>query len=425
LSNHTVLVARDGTERIIADSGAPIKDTCGKTIGVVIVFRDMTEKQRLLDAIQKNQKLEALGVLAAGIAHDFNNLLGGVFGFVDLAIEEAKNNDTAVEMLSRAMDSMDRARSLTGQLLTFAKGGEPIRKPGRLQPFMEETARFALSGTSVAHSIVLPEDLWKVDYDRNQLGQVFDNILINARQAMPKGGTVYIHGKNTDIGSHPTLPSGPYVKLSITDTGIGIPAEFIQSIFDPFFSTKAEGHGLGLASSYSIIQQHEGTIEVESEPGKGTTFHIYLPAVEEEITTENGLEIVSSDGGGGWILVMDDEPVIRTVLSKILNRLGYTVETTSEGVEALGLFKRYKAKGEPFTAIIVDMTVIGGMGGTEFLQALREHDKDTPVFVTSGYSSDPALASPQKHGFQGGLAKPFRMCDVEKMLSEYFCNPNH
>ena len=239
LANHTVLISRDGTERIIADSGAPIKDRSGKTLGVVLVFHDTTEKEKLTEVTYKVQKLESLGVLAGGIAHDFNNLLGGIFGYLDLARSETDFH-TASQHLDKALTTMDRARALTMQLLTFSKGGTPVRKTGRLFPFLRETVQFALSGSNVSCKFDTPDNLWSCSFDQNQISQVFDNLVINAQQAMPLGGVIEVAAKNEslDVHRYPSLPPGKYIRVSVSDHGVGIPRNLINKIFDPFFTTK-------------------------------------------------------------------------------------------------------------------------------------------------------------------------------------------
>ncbi|HOU93805.1 MAG TPA: PAS domain S-box protein, partial [Polyangiaceae bacterium] len=276
------LVARDGVERPIADSGAPIKDAAGQVTGVVLVFRDVTEKQRLLASLQRESRLESLGVLAGGIAHDFNNLLSGIFGYVDLARLVTHEPETA-DHLTRALGALTRARDLTGQLLTFAKGGTPVKRVQSLFPFVQETARFALSGSVCRSQFDVEEGLWPCDFDPNQIAQVIDNIVRNAEQAMPGGGVIEVVARNVILAerAHPSLAPGRYVRLVIADRGVGIPPEHLSRIFDPFYTTKPRGHGLGLATGYSIVRRHGGCIDVESEPGRGSVFSVYLPAAAE------------------------------------------------------------------------------------------------------------------------------------------------
>ena len=230
LADRTILIARDGREFVLADSGAPIKDNDGRIVGVVLVFRDFTESRKLQSAVQRAEKLESIGVLAAGIAHDFNNLLGGIFGYIELANEDSKDKEVS-QSLEKALASINRARGLTQQLLTFAKGGAPRRKIGRLFPFVQETAQFALSGSNVSCVAEVSPDLWACDFDQNQIGQVIDNLVLNARQATPLGGTIRLGARNVALNEneHPTLPTGNYVVLEVSDAGIGIPRALVPT----------------------------------------------------------------------------------------------------------------------------------------------------------------------------------------------------
>jgi len=422
LANHTALISRSGKEIIIADSAAPIHNTQSQTIGVVLVFRDMTEKYKLEETMQKTQKLESLGLLAGGIAHDFNNLLGGIFGYIEMAMTETEETQV-LNYLSESLNSMDRAKNLTQQLLTFSKGGNPIRKVERLFPFIQENVKFALSGTSVSSDFNVQDDLWLCKFDKNQIAQVIDNITINAQQAMPNGGIIEVSALNISISAneHTGLPAGDYVKISLKDHGIGIPKELLPLIFDPYYTTKSKGHGLGLASCYSIINRHEGCIEVESTPGQGSTFIIYLPAFEE-VDETNTKENQSQHKGKGIFLVMDDEDANLEIMKIRLEAFGYKVVLTKEGQEAVDYFKSAKQEGKNVTGMIFDLTVPGGMGGKEAIKKIRVICKDTPAFVASGYSSDPIMAEPEKYGFNASICKPFMSDELAVILQKYLKN---
>ncbi|MBI4979833.1 MAG: PAS domain S-box protein [Spirochaetes bacterium] len=412
LADNTLLIARDGRERLIADSGAPIRDSKNTTIGVVLVFRDMTEKQEMLDNLQRMQKLDALGVLAGGIAHDFNNLLTGLSLNIDLARMRAQADSPVTAYLDKAMTRFSRAKGLTQQLLTFAKGGAPIRKTGRLEPIIRDNVLFALSGSNVSCTFTVAADLWTCDFDEAQIGQVIDNIVINAKQAMPAGGTISVTAGNEMLsaGFIAQLPAGAYVRLSIKDHGAGIPAGIKNRIFDPFFTTKEQGNGLGLTTSYSIIRKHDGLITVESEPGKGSTFHILLPASRKPLAatdTMNAQEQIS-----GYFLIMDDDKDIRTDLMESLKALNCTVVTAGDGREALACIARAQAAGHMFDAVFLDFTVAGGMGGIETVCEIRKTHPMLPVFVMSGYADDPVLSNPAAFHFSGGLQKPFVISDM-------------
>jgi len=412
----TLLVARDGSERLISSCGSPIMDQNNSVIGIVLVFRDMTEKTKLLEISQNNQKLEALGVLAGGIAHDFNNLLGGIFGFMELAFTEC-HEPTVANFLNNAMATIKRARSLTQQLLTFAKGGTPVRTVAPLFPFLRQSAQFALSGSNVSCRCQVPDGLWPCNIDTNQIGQVIDNLVINAQQAMPMGGEILLSAVNLTLENQasPGLPAGNYVRVSITDTGIGIPRDILPRIFDPFFTTKSKGHGLGLATSHSILRRHNGAITVESEPGKGSTFHIFLPASPGNSAQADKATQVRHVGQGRF-LIMDDEKTVRDILAAFLQNFGYQVVAMADGRSALDYFLAEHQAGRHFAGIVLDLTVPGGLGGKDIIANLRAVAPDLPIIVFSGYAEDPIMASPAKFGFTASLRKPFLRCELEDVL---------
>ena len=415
LANHTILISRDGTERAIADSGAPIRGADGQMMGVVLVFRDVTEKQKTLETMQRAAKLDSLGVLAGGIAHDFNNLLTGIFGYVELARSESKEAGT-IEYLEATRATMSRAKALTLQLLTFAKGGAPAQKPTSLVPFLKETVQFALSGGSVACRFSIAEDLWPCNIDKHQIAQVIDNIVINAQQAMPNGGFIVVAARKVlaEAGEYPGLASGRYVRVSIKDQGIGIPKDVLPRIFDPFYTTKTRGHGLGLATCYSIVRRHGGYIDVESEPGRGSEFHLYLPA-SEEVVAADAAAIVKHEGSGR-VIVADDETVVRETVRKMVESLGYSVLCARDGREAIDLYVAETKAGRRVGAMILDLTIRGGMGGKEAVAEMRRLDRELPVFVASGYADDPVMRNPAEYGFSGSLGKPFTIVELSEML---------
>jgi len=419
MANHTYLIAKDGREIVITDSGAPIRDNENHIVGVILVFRDMTEKQKLDDFMQKSQKLESIGILAGGIAHDFNNLFGGIFGYIEMALLETTDEKVSND-LAKSLNSIDRARALTQQLLTFAKGGAPIKKVENLFPFVQNTTQFALSGSSVSSKFQIQENLWLCDFDKNQIGQVVDNLVINAQQAMPNGGTVEVSARNISLAAKEniSLVAGNYVILSIKDQGIGIPKELISRIFDPYYTTKSKGHGLGLSTCYSIVSRHGGCIDVESEPRKGSSFHVYLPAFIGSIST---IEEKSAEEhiGNGTFLVMDDEEAIRNIMKKMLESFGYTIVLKKNGKNAIDFFAKEVKANRKIAGMIFDLTVPGGMGGKEAIGEIRKICLDTPVFVASGYSGDPIMANPEKYGFNASICKPFMMDTLSEMLNKY------
>jgi len=422
LENHTVLISKNGNKITIADSAAPILDSNSNIIGVVIVFRDMTEKNRLDESIQRTQKLESLGVLAGGIAHDFNNLLGGIFGYIELAKEETTDKNV-LNLLAESLSSIDRAKGLTQQLLTFSKGGQPIKKTESLFPFIKDTVMFALSGTSVSCNFDIQDKLWSSNFDKNQIAQVIDNLTINAQQAMPNGGQVELTAENISISEnkHADLSPGKYVKISLKDCGIGIPKEFLIRIFDPYYTTKSNGHGLGLASCYSIVKKHNGCIDVQSEPGKGSTFNLYLPAASDATSTAKNKE-KSMHKGKGTFLVMDDERTIREITKRMLESFGYDVVLAQDGQEAIDIFMKRQKENKNIAGMIFDLTIVGNIGGKEAIDAIRKVCKKTPAFVASGYSSDPIMAEPKKYGFNSSICKPFMRKELSQMLEKHL-NP--
>jgi PAS domain S-box-containing protein len=418
LANHTVLIRRDGKELTIANSGAPIRDRESNIYGVVLVFRDVTDKEKTEQVLQNAQKLEAVGALAAGIAHDFNNLLAGIFGYIELSRVQAEEGGLVgvTRTLSKAIGVFDRAKHLTQQLLTFSKGGIPIRKTMSITEWVNKTVSFALSGSNVSPVFFIPEEPWLCDLDENQMAQVFDNIVINARQAMPMGGKVDVAIRNVRSRDCPkSLPANNYVCISIKDYGIGIVKEHLSQIFVPFFTTKQKGSGLGLATSYAIVKKHDGMIDVESEPGRGSTFHIYLPASSSNAADAPVLT-THSHQGQGRILIMDDEAFILDILALQLERMGYDVAKAEDGDQAIRHAAEAVREGAPFRIAILDLTIPGGRGGKDVVKELLEISPSLKAIASSGYSEDPVMSNPSSYGFVNRLIKPYRNNDIARVL---------
>jgi PAS domain S-box-containing protein len=418
IANHTILVSRGGLRQVIADCGAPIKNEAGAILGVVLVFRDITEKQKMIESLQNAQKLESLAVLAGGIAHDFNNLLGAIFGYIELAHLSTTEPEVA-ESLQATLKTLNRARALTHQLLTFAKGGSPVKSVEPLFPYVKDAAEFALSGSKVKCRYRIDPDLWHCDYDKNQIGQVIDNIVINAVQAMQDGGEMVITASNVRLTDHEhgSLGKGNYVRIAIADSGNGIPNEILPRIFDPFFTTKKKGSGLGLATSYSIVTRHGGAITAESEPGMGSIFTVFLPAAFEPLTLGEKTAEKPMQGSGS-ILLMDDDESIRETATAMLEYLGYHCQSVADGRQALSEFEKAKVAAKPFKAIICDLTIPGGMNGKEVVGEIRKIDKTIPLIVSSGYSDDPILSDPNAYGFSASISKPFTCAELAAVLAK-------
>ncbi len=421
LEENCVLIDRDGRQRLVADSIAPIRGNDDKTVGAVLTFRDVTERTRMLNELQRVQKLNALGLLAGGIAHDFNNLLHGLYGYIDLLKERSTNGGETEECFDQIHGFIGRARSLAEQLLTFSKGGAPNRKAGSVASLIRKSAEFALSGSAVACEFRIAEHLWYCEHDEGQIGQVIDNIVINAIQSMPNGGTIMISAENisVDRDQHVLLEEGDYIKISIKDSGVGIPSDILFRIFDPFFTTKKDGHGLGLSVCHSIVKSHGGSIEVDTQEGKGSDFQIFLPASSARIE-EPAIAAKPTHHGSGSILVMDDEETLRKMMMVMLHTMGYSVVIAQDGAHAIELFSRARASGSAFKAVILDMTIRGGMGGAETIRQIRNLDSTVVAIAISGYTEDQAMSNPSKHGFSRSLKKPFGIRELARLLDEVF-----
>jgi signal transduction histidine kinase/CheY-like chemotaxis protein len=384
------------------------------------VAMDITEKKRREDELQKAAKLESIGVLAGGIAHDFNNILAAMLGNISLAKHELRPTDRLFGMLDTAEKATARAAALTRQLLTFAKGGAPVKRIARVQEIVTEPCEFALRGSKSRCEFSVAEGVWTARVDPAQIAQVMHNLVINADQAMPQGGVVDVSAENFTL-TEPTadlpLEPGPYLRITVGDHGVGIPQEALPKIFDPYFTTKAKGSGLGLATVYSILKRHEGHVAVESRPGQGSTFTVYLPACSGDEPPEQ-LPGELAVGGSGRVLVMDDEAMVRETAAKMLRRLGYDVVEAAHGQEAVRVYREALAQGAPFRAVILDLTVPGAMGGKQAVQELMAIDPKVTALVSSGYSNDPVLADYGRYGFKGAIEKPFVLQEIDRTLRQ-------
>ncbi len=420
--DNTFLVDRNGRQYPVAASCAPIRNRDGRVFGVVWVFRDVSGERRMEEELLKIRKLESIGVLAGGIAHDFNNILTAIQGNIELALRLEQAGESVDPLLKDALTASGRAVNLTRQLLTFAKGGEPIRETASLGQLIRESADFVLHGSRVSCRYSFCGGLWLVDVDRGQISQVIQNIILNARQAMPDGGEIEIECSNVRIEEGavpPGLVAGRYVRITIKDQGIGIAPEILDRIFDPFFSRREGGSGLGLAICHSIITRHHGGIFVDSSDGSGTTFSIYLPASKTDMLPEDRhrMDEQESPTRPGKILVMDDEKLFRKVIASQLEYLGHQVVFAADGREAVQQYEEAMRAGEPFDLVIMDLTIPGGVGGEEAVGLLLDMDPDARVVVSSGYSNDPIMAYYQDYGFIAAIAKPFKLYELKEILA--------
>ncbi len=415
----TVLVSKNGLENYISCTAAPIRNKENKIIGVVLIFRDINLRKKMEENLLKFQKIESLNILAGGIAHDFNNLLSAILGNISIAKMLVKKDGEAFQILTDAEESSLKARGLTMQLLTFTKTSAPIKRVISIEKVLKESVNFALRGTNVSCTFNIRDNINFVDIDESQINQVINNLVINAEQSMPKGGIIEISALNIFLNNNNSfhLKKGNYVKISVKDKGIGIPEENLEKIFDLYFTTKQKGSGLGLATSYSIIEKHNGQINVESHVGKGTTFYIYLPVSKKQKQKET--KINKNDlKGQGKILVMDDETMVRKSAGRLLKHIGYKVEFAIDGKEAIDLYKKAFGIKSKFDAVIMDLTIPGGMGGKEAVQKIIQIDPDVRVVVSSGYSQDTIVANYKKYGFKGVINKPYTLDELSTVLKE-------
>jgi len=414
------IITEDGQMRDIAWRHTLIRDSDGTIIGTLSSGEDITEKLLLENELQKQAKLESIGVLAGGIAHDFNNILTAITGNISLARLECGDDLQLSEILKQAATAADRAGNLTNHLLTFSKGGTPVKKVTAVDKLIKEAAEFGLHGSNVTCNIELAKDLMPAEIDAGQITQVINNMVINASQAMPDGGVIRIKAHNhTIMNKDRSLPlePGEYICISVADEGVGIPQKYLKRVFDPFFTTKNKGNGLGLASCYSIIKKHYGHVTVSSEQGVGTQFTFYLPATEKVPATGNK-KTSNNIQGQGRILVVDDEEPLRKLASMSLSKCGYEVETASDGEMGFRMYRDAVRGNKPYDIVILDLTIPGGMGGKDTLEKIKKIDPSVSAIVSSGYSNDPVMSEYKKYGFRARLVKPFRADELNNIVHD-------
>jgi signal transduction histidine kinase/ActR/RegA family two-component response regulator len=375
---------------------------------------EIAQRRQMEEELLRARKLESLGVLAGGIAHDFNNFLAIVQGNTEIAKSHIDPSDGVQENLDQTMEACRRAAFLSSQLLTFAKGGAPVRRAAPIGKLVSDAVRLARAGAPTSVAVQIAEDLGCAMVDPDQIGQVLHNILLNARQSMPDGGMIEVRVEN----AAPATPcEAGRIHISIRDYGCGIPGDILPRIFDPYFTTKPGGNGLGLATAYAIVAKHDGHITVDSTPGEGTVFTIDLPAVAEEPTPEADAPAgFPAQGGAERVLVMDDESAIRKLFRAVLGDLGYEVHTARDGAEAIAIYEAARATGKRFDAVLLDLTVSGGMGGVETAAKLKEIDPTARLIVSSGYADAPVMSDFAGYGFDGVIPKPW----TTKMVAEVF-----
>ncbi|MGI8891708.1 MAG: PAS domain S-box protein [Chthoniobacterales bacterium] len=424
-AERSTLTSREGIERIIEQVASPIRDGKNELCGVVLVFRDITEKQRDEAERRKAETLEQLGLLAGGIAHDFNNLLTAIIGNISLASMLLPPNDSMGPRLEDAKNASMRARDLAQQLLTFARGGAPIKKAASICTIIEETVSFSLRGSHSRSDVSISPNLWSAEFDPGQISQVIANLVVNAEQAMPEGGTLHVHcenfSQNLEASDSVTdLSTGDYVRIRVRDEGVGIPEKCLKQIFDPYFTTKPKGNGLGLATTYSIVRNHNGLITVESEQYCGSTFTVYLPAGNKVQAAPIETIPLANEPitGTGRVLIVDDEEAIRDLVEFTLTQLGYEVagaETAALGIE---IYRGALVSNQRFDLVILDLTLPGGMGGKEALKRLIDIDPMVNAIVSSGYAMDATMSRYEDFGFRGVIAKPYEASELGRTVRD-------
>lgn len=415
-------IASTGRSGLAIGRYSPYRNVRGDIIGVIGVITDITQRRKMEEELLRARKIESVGLLAGGIAHDFNNILTVILGNISLSRLKAAERQDLQDALLQAEKAALRAKDLTQQLLTFSRGGRPVKKNSDVKKLIRETAEFSSMGSVCRCRVDIADDLYDAMIDEGQISQVLQNLLFNAQQAMPEGGDIVIAASNRTIPYSRTsfgltVEPGEYLCIEVRDTGSGIDPSYIDKIFDPYFTTKEGGNGLGLATAYSIVRHHQGLIELTSRVGQGTTFFIFLPAHSVKSDRADPVRPMTPTMRGR-ILVMDDEPLVRDLAQSMLVSMGFEVETVESGREAIARYERHFREGHPFSAVIMDLTIPSGMGGKEAAQRLRRLDPNARLIVSSGYSHDPIMADYADFGFSAVLPKPYTVEELSRVLAE-------
>lgn len=418
-----IMITGNGDEKTVSAHGSIIDSSSGE-VWKMLFLRDVTEQEKLEDELFNIHKLDSVSVFAGGIAHDFNNILTGITTNLFLAKMGIREDSDARKLIDEAQTAAFKATRLTKQLLMFSKGGgAQLKETASITEILEGCIGFCLKGLNVDYRLGFPEKIWQVDVDKGLIDQAFSNIILNAAESMPNGGTIDITAENINIGDSTSeqpdlgalpLDTGKYVKISIKDEGIGIPQKLLTTIFDPYFSTKENSTGLGLTTAYSIIRKHGGHITVQSQPGKGSLFSVYLPANIDQDDQRESLSAL--DGTGKSVLIMDDDALVRTVIEKLLKSAGFRVNTTTDGEEMLNVYKDAYYQNDPYSLVIMDLSIPGGIGGEEAVKSLKSFDPAAKVIIISGYSNNHVITGYRDFGFDGVLGKPFTINELSRVI---------
>lgn len=422
LEHNSVIITPAGEEKYLSATSAPIFDDSGKLNGAILVFRDISDRKKMEEELLKVSKLESLGVLAGGIAHNFNNLLTGITGNISYAKFIIAEDSPAQEALNTAEEIVFKAKDLTSQFRTFSGGGAPVKKTVYVSDTIKPAVDFVVRGSKVKVSYEINDELWPAEIDEGQIKQLITNLVINAMQAMSGGGNLTIGASNEliDSASSLNIPAGKYLKISFKDEGDGIAPENISRIFDPYFSTRQSGSGLGLTASYSIARKHGGIITAESIQHRGSTFNVLLPV---SLKTENArgaaeAQKLTRSHHGHKILVMDDESIVREVTANLLKHLGYQVHTVKNGSEALSSYMEAAGAGRPFDAMILDLIVPGDLGGAEVVKKLKDGGESPRAIAASGFSNEMVMSKYEKYGFCAMISKPYKIKELDELLQK-------